>query len=515
MLDFLVGNDLLSALVAFAIVLIPAIIVHELGHFLAAKAAGITVLEFGIGFPPRIARLFTWGETEFTINWIPLGGFVRPLGEDFVKPVSEEETTRARASIETAQGTSPSGPRHNSETYLSEREELAQRGIYEAKAVNEATPLQRIIFFSAGALANFLIALVLFVVIGFLGVAEEVGVRLWLVDVPSESSFAAAGIQPDDFIEAVDGQIYPSAADLIAALADLAGEEAQLRIVRAADENGETIEVREVTVLVDETFIATLEEARYVRVLTVVEDTPAADAGLQPGDLIAGINGDSIVNDADPILRLQEASREFAGEEITLTISRDGETLILALTPSEEPPRGVGRIGIGIDEVFGNADTELVYRAGAPQVELVPQPPGEAIAYGINRTLEIFQLIGEFPSRLLQGDTQPGETRIISVVGVTQLGGEFLQDSIEENEPVLILQYIALISIALGITNLLPIPALDGGRILFVLVEIVRGRPIPPEREGVVHLVGLIFLLSIAVIFIINDLINPLTDILP
>jgi len=77
MFDFLLGNDLLSALLAFGIVLIPAVIVHELGHFLAARAVGITILEFGIGFPPRIAKLFTWRETEFTLNAIPLGGDAR------------------------------------------------------------------------------------------------------------------------------------------------------------------------------------------------------------------------------------------------------------------------------------------------------------------------------------------------------------------------------------------------------------------------------------------------------
>lgn len=512
MLDFLIGNDLLSALVAFAIVLIPAIIVHELGHFFAAKAAGITVLEFGVGFPPRIARLFTWGETEFTVNWIPLGGFVRPLGEDFVKPVGEEETERDRATL----GEQSNLPADNGPGYLSEREELAQRGVFDTKAVHEAGPWQRIVFFSAGAVANFITALLLFVVIGLLGVAEEIGARLWLVQVPAESTLAAAGIQADDFIEAIDGRTFETEAEIIEALAERTGQEVELRLVRAADDGEEAIETRTVTITVDDTLAAAYDdESRYVRVLSVVADTPAADAGLEPGDLIAGVNGESITSDADPISRIQAASREFAGQVVLLTIYRNGEVQQVELTPAENPPSGVGRIGIGIDEVFGDAEAGVVYRAGAQQVELTPQPPGEAIRYGINQTLDIFRLIAEFPARLIEGNTQPGETRIISVVGVTQLGGEFLQDSIEQDEPVLILQYVALISIALGITNLLPIPALDGGRIFFVLVELIRGRPIPPEREGVVHLAGLIFLLSIAVIFIINDIVNPLTDILP
>ncbi len=100
MLDFLVGNDALSAIVAFAFVLIPAIFIHEMGHFLAAKAVGITILEFGIGFPPRMLTLFTRGETEYTLNWLPIGGFVRPLGEDFVRPVAQEEAARDRKQLE-------------------------------------------------------------------------------------------------------------------------------------------------------------------------------------------------------------------------------------------------------------------------------------------------------------------------------------------------------------------------------------------------------------------------------
>jgi regulator of sigma E protease len=90
-----------------------------------------------------------------------------------------------------------------------------------------------------------------------------------------------------------------------------------------------------------------------------------------------------------------------------------------------------------------------------------------------------------------------------------------LRESIQQERPVLILNYIAIISIALGLTNLLPLPALDGGRILFVLIEMVRGRPIPPEREGMVHLLGLVFLLSLTVVIIINDFINPISELIP
>lgn len=512
MLDFLIGNDILSALVAFGIVLIPAVIIHELGHFLVAKAVGITVLEFGVGFPPRVMKLFTWGETEFTLNWIPLGGFVRPLGEDFAKPVDSTEVEQTRQELVDRANHKTDDTQETSH-YITEREELAQRGIFKTLAVNEAKPGARILFFASGAIANFITAILLFAIIGLLGVPEEVGSRVWIVDVAPESSFAEAGLQPDDFIESVNGQTLPDERDLISRINELSGEVITLGVIRSVEEELLSLEI---VVEPDPDMTELwLSDQTYVRVLNVSEETPAADAGLMPNDLIAGVNDRNITEDEDPIQTLQRVGTDFAGREITLSVIRERELLSIELIPQRDPPPGVGRIGIGIDAAYGDGLAGMVYSDGAPQVEMVSLGIGQAISYGFDRTADVFELIAEFPSRLLQGDTEPGEARIISVVGVTQLGGELLQDSIEDDDPFMILQYIALISIALGFTNLLPIPALDGGRILFVLVEIVRGRPIPPEHEGIVHLAGLIFLFSIAVIFIINDLMNPLTDVLP
>ena len=91
MFEGLFQNEFLMSVLAFALVLIPAIIIHELGHFLAAKLAGISVLEFAVGWPPRMARLFRWGETDIVINWLPIGGYVLPLGEDMAGPVEDDD----------------------------------------------------------------------------------------------------------------------------------------------------------------------------------------------------------------------------------------------------------------------------------------------------------------------------------------------------------------------------------------------------------------------------------------
>ena len=172
------ANDFLLAIAAFGLVLIPAIIVHELGHFIAAKLVGINVLEFGIGFPPRVGRLFRLGETEFTLNLLPLGGFVRPLGEDMIGPASEEKVKRDRVVLESR--------RSGFVRLVSEREMLRLRGVDEDRmmSVNEAPALARLFFMVAGALANFLMAMVLFFVVALIGLSLPVGGLIQIAAIP-------------------------------------------------------------------------------------------------------------------------------------------------------------------------------------------------------------------------------------------------------------------------------------------------------------------------------------------
>ncbi|MBC7871952.1 MAG: site-2 protease family protein [Chitinophagaceae bacterium] len=512
MLDFLVGNNFLSSIIAFVIVLIPAVIIHELGHLFAAKAVGITVLEFGIGFPPRLIKLFTWGETEFTLNWIQLGGFVRPLGEDMIRPLSETEVERDRQ-----QAISDAAKRDkHQETYLSEREELQARGIYRTKSVNEANPYQRILFMGAGALANFGSAFLIFVVIGLIGVPTFAGSRVFFADIPEDSVFAEIGLQDGDFIETLNGEYFANSRAFFVRLNELAGQEVTISGQRLSEDENEESQPLEFSFTPTTEQTAAFAEAQsYVLITQVMSGTPGEEAGLLSDDLVAAFNGDPITGEANPAQTLQQLAVEYAGQEITLTILRAGETLEVQLTPRLNPPPDSGRIGIGIQSLFTNPNHTFEFGEGGNQQTYEPQPLGSAVQFAGDRLGSVLTQIAQFPARLLRGDTQPEERRVVSVVGVSQWGGQILQESIKENQPIVILDYIALISIALGITNLLPIPALDGGRIMFVLLEIIRGRPISPEREGLVHLVGLIFLLSIGVIFIINDILNPITNLLP
>lgn len=476
MADFLHNNDLLSAVIAFILVLIPAILIHELGHFAAARSVGITILEFGIGLPPKLFRLGIWRGVEYTVNWLPLGGFVRPLGEDTVRQIGGEA--------------------------LSEDRKLAiERGYRDPKSANEVSPLRRILFFAAGALANFALAIILLTIVGLIGIPQIAGGRANIIFVGAGSPYAVGGLLPGDVIEQVNGAYFDTATDALSAIA-ASTDDVTLNIRRA-----DTAEAITLTIPASDLSGAT---QTYPLILGIAPDSPATQAGLQPGDLVLAFNGNPINTREE----LQSITREHLDQEVTLTVWRDGALLDVALTPRGAPPEGQGAIGIEI--TTGSADNGfgLVAADGQLQQSLQPLALGAALQFSGQRIVEIVSQIAALPGKLLQGSADPNETRVVSVLGLSQVGGVFLQESIQQERPTIILEYIALISLALGITNLLPIPALDGGRILFVIIELIRGKPISPEREGMVHMIGLLILLSLMAVAVVNDIVNPITNLL-
>ncbi len=491
MLVSALGNDILLALIAFAVILIPSIIIHELGHFLAAKLVGINVLEFGIGFPPRLGRLFMWGETEFTINLLPLGGFVRPLGEDMIGPAGEDKIKRDRQTI-------------LDRAYLTEREVLRLRGVDDKRmmSVSEAPPLGRIFFMAAGALANFAMAMALFVIVALIGLPKVVGGLSQVASIPPDSIFAGSDVQTGDAIEKINGQRFADFAAFHDALAAYQDEQIEFSLVR--NETGEAYAVR-----VQSNFA---QRSGWVQIMSVEEESPASAAGLEPGDLISHINRAHLPASGESVKVLQEASRAYQGRPLPLTIWRQREEggsqrLDISVVPRVDPPQGVGRLGVSTRAQFGLGDHTRFADAGY-KTELIPQNISSAINHSLRTTATTFEVIASIPGRLLDGSLRGEDARPISIIGISKIGGEFIQRSLREG-PGLLLNFIALISIFLGITNLLPIPALDGGRIVFVLLEILRGKPINPQTEARIHQIGIMLLMILGVLVMIYDLINP------
>ncbi|MGJ3237889.1 MAG: RIP metalloprotease RseP [Anaerolineae bacterium] len=504
MLDLLLNNDFLSAIIAFAIILIPAIIIHELGHFVAAKMVGINVLEFGVGFPPRMARLFTWGETEFTLNWLPIGGFVRPLGEDMIGP--NENTNHDYPHDDYEDGDKPKNI-----AYISEREELVARGVPEDKlqSVNDTKPWPRIWFMVAGAVFNVLSAVIFLMAAALTGLPTKMGESLIITDLPQTSVFSQEQVFEFDTIERINGEYIPSYRAFFETLRTTNEPlEITMRHSRNVDEietaTRQAFEEYTITITPD-----TLDVTPFILVVGVAENSPAENVGLQADDRIIAADGQAFDID-DPITDFTELVSERAGTPILLTVLRSGQELEIALTPRLDPPPGEGRIGIGISTQWQIADgTE--FATALPMVKYIPQDLPTSITYGFSETGRVLQIIAALPGQLIDGTISGEEARPVSIVGISQIGGEFLQQSIRNSAPYEVLTFIALISIFLGITNLLPFPPLDGGRILFVLIEIVRGKPVPPKIENAVYRIGIALLLILGVIIIIFDIVNPIS----
>jgi regulator of sigma E protease len=352
--------DILWMAGAFALILTPIIFIHELGHFISARLFDIRVEEFGLGFPPRAVKLFERNGTIYSLNWIPLGGFVRPAGED-----------------------DPSVP--------------------DGLAASSKTA--RFFTLAAGAIANFVLAFVVF----------------WFAFVIGPSAVVVAGVDPG---------------------------------------------------------------------------TPAMEAGLQEGDVIYAVDGEIVENSAI----LVDAVSGSAGQEIELTVLRNGEEMTVTMvprSPGEYDPETEGPIGISL---------------GYESSTRLARSPWEAAKASVQSIGEIISLTVRAPIMLLEGDITPEQARPVGPVGISQIAGRTAQYTASTGDWFQLLRITAFISVALGFTNLLPIPALDGGRLLFVLIEAVRGRRIEPEREGMVHLVGMLFLLGLMFLLIIQDIANPIVQ---
>ncbi len=465
--------DFIFGLIAFVVVLIPLIIIHELGHMFAGKSVGISILEFGIGFPPRMVKLFQWGETEFTLNWVPLGGYVLPYGEDFFKPEGENELAGRRDDLQ-----------------------AAGREVDTLVSVHQAKPIQKLWFLFAGPFANFVAAFFIFLMIPLLGLPTRFSDAV-AVNVLPDSPAAEANIEPGARITQVNGEAVDNGQllDLLVqdAIQDDPNAPVNLRVQPAI---GEAYDVAL-------TPTSDLDDAReFVQVSAVQADTPADDAGLEAQDIILTINGQLI----ETVQQMQDITNDNANQAMQLRVQRDQEVIDLSITPEVLDGEDRARVGIIIRPQVGAPTLGLLVAEQHVETRIVRYNIPDAVDYGVDRFTFTMEIIIDFPAELIAGNLTAEEARPVSPVGVSQIGSDIIQNRPYQE----LLLFIALISIALGVTNLLPIPALDGGRILFVLVEMVRGKPMPPEREGLIHLMGFAMMMVLFVVLVINDIANPI-----
>jgi len=229
-----------------------------------------------------------------------------------------------------------------------------------------------------------------------------------------------------------------------------------------------------------------------VTIVEVSPDSPAAQAGLQVNDVVVKAGGQSIQRAED----LTGYVRSHTDQPIVLTVQRGDQTLEFRLIPRSNPPENQGPTGIRIDE-------------RPVEITTVRYPLPQAIVRGLSETGRQIGFVASVPVRVIRGLIPAPLARPVGPVGISQLAGESLRLSLANNQWYPLLYLTASISIALAITNLLPLPALDGGRILFVLIEAVRGRRVDPERETAIHFIGMALLLALMLLITWQDLVNP------
>ena len=371
------------------------IFVHEAGHFLTAKYFGIKVTEFGFGFPPRIFGIQR-GETTYTLNWIPLGGFVKMVGE--------EDPTEERS--------------------------FARQAVW-----------KRAIVLVAGSFMNILTPLAIFTILFLLPQDTAVG-NVVISGVAPGSPAQEAGIRAGDTVMSFDGERVKNHYSLI-------------EMVMAKLDSPTEITLRRGSIV---TGLGTNLDSSVVETVTV---TPR----LNPPKFLVVDE----VADADTEISLRDARRYDA--QLGL-----GDTLTQ------------GAVGV----IIGTSNVRMVKES---------YPIWEAVPKAFDRMWNVLIITKNGFERWISGGPDPGLT---GPIGIARVTGQVAEAGIAP-----IFELTALISISLGIVNILPIPALDGGRLLFVMIEWARrGKRISPQKEGVVHLAGFAALIGFIVIISYFDVVR-------
>jgi regulator of sigma E protease len=230
-----------------------------------------------------------------------------------------------------------------------------------------------------------------------------------------------------------------------------------------------------------------------VEVARVMENSPAFAAGLRSGDRVVAFNGQEVHGAAS----LRSLSEQHLGEQVTLGIQRDQQRFNVNVVPRPNPPEGEGYLGVHLR---------------AP-IRPVQYPIHEAAWQGLVLAVRVIGFTLAAPVMFLQGQLSPELARPIGLPGMAQVASQAVDFSVDTGWWYPIFWVVGSFSAGLSIANLLPLPALDGGRLLFVIIEAVRGRRVSPEREAAIHFVGLVVLLALMIFISLNDVISPLPSV--
>jgi regulator of sigma E protease len=457
--------SLINSLWPLIVTLGVLVFVHELGHFLAAKWAGIRVHRFAVGMGNPIPGLaFRWGPTEYALCWLPLGGYV--------KMASKEEAATSSA----LEGHDPDGRPEGAPPILPEE-------YFEAKPI-----WKRVIVILAGVTMNVLFAWSLYTAIRW-HYGEQFNPETRVGRVISEGLSPEVQplteIRPGDRIVAVDGRSVAAWEDVTTGILNSPADTVRIRL-----EDGRTVELPIHRTALKERQEATeaLQVEVPATVAGVVRGSPAAQAGLEAGDTVIRADGDSLRDWFD----LYDRIRARPGQPMHLVLGTAHgrrEVTITPMTETERNPDGssiqVGKLGI----------------ARSQRVEHRRLSWPAAIRVGWHETVAasttIVRTVQGLLSRRISSQTLGGPILIGQVAAATAHAGMEV-----------FLEFMALVSVNLAVLNLLPIPILDGGQLLFLIAEGVRRRPLPLRLRERLTLVGLVLIVLLMVVAFRNDIVR-------
>ncbi|MGM0831982.1 sigma E protease regulator RseP [Halomonas qinghailakensis] len=431
---------LIQNILAVIVVLGLLVTFHEFGHFWVARRCGVKVLRFSVGFGKPLWSTVDRHGTEFAVAAIPLGGYVKMLDEREA-PVPDEQLDQA---------------------------------------FNRKTVWQRIAIVAAGPIANFLLAIVAYWALFVAGTTTVIPV---VGDVTPNSPAAEAGLTHGAEITSVQGDAMRSWEEINLKLVSMIGFDGDL-ILEAQPEGSNAARVYQLPV---SDYMVRQDPPQPLQSLgitpwrpnvpavlgQVVEGQPASQAGLRVGDRIVSLNGEPI----DDWMQFVSVIRENAGQTLDVGYQRGNEQSSLSLTPARntlESGSEVGYIGAGAQQVSWPEEQQREIRYG----------PIEAVGQALSRTGEMTLLTVDAIRKMLVGLISP--SNLSGPITIAQISGDSARAGME-----VFIGFLAYLSISLGVLNLLPIPVLDGGHLLYYFIEVVRGRPVSEQTQAVGLRIGL------------------------
>ncbi len=447
---------LLHTILAFIFVLGILIVVHELGHYWVARWCGVKVLRFSVGMGKIVwSRRFGPDQTEWALSALPFGGYVKMLDarEGDISDLPPQDLAR----------------------------EFTRQSVW-----------KRIAIVAAGPLANFLLAIGLFTGLYMHGIPEPAP-RLRAV--PAQTAAHEAGLRGGELVTAVNGKTVQIWSDMRWQLIQRVLEsEAAVLEVQRKDGSGYSVTLPLAGITprdLEGDFLRKLglDLARPpARLERVLQDGPAAEAGLRAGDVVLAIDGVAVADGLALIERVSAAP----GKPLRLQVRRGDAELEVGVTPraSQHQGRTIGQIMVELNS--------------APELITTSAPPLAAFGKAVERTWDSSVLTLKMLGKMLTGEVS--WKNISGPITIADYAGQTARMGV-----ISYLSFIALISISLAVMNLLPIPVLDGGHLLYYSLELLTGRPISERAGEIAQRAGIGILMALMLVAVFNDIVRLLT----